>query len=306
MELANLWDSVTDVAGIRVATELDAAGITKLLRRATHSHIHSGWFLPGHWLGQPSFLVYEPSPRMNSPMSKLWGEEGLFQACLAAAADPPPFAWVQVAATANVETPLTVLAAMLAQVEEVLRQTAVTQLGWMPVNNDWPDHWLLALGFTEVNRVQTYIKRTMQLPEVKSVPGLHIRKVFPEDIPHLAQIEVDAFTPLWRHSIDGLLAAMPQAFSFDVAVLNGELVGFQLSTCAENVAHLARLTIAPTVQQQGVGSALLAHAIQGYERQHLRSISLNTQSDNLISKRLYEKFGFVPRNQWLSIWAKKL
>jgi len=306
MELANLRGSVADVTGLRVATVSDAADLTKLLRRATHSHIHSGWHLPVHWLGQPGFLVYEQPQRANSLMNKFLGEDLLLQACLAAAADPSPFAWVQVAAIGKVEAPLSLLAAMMAQAEETLRQTAVTQLGWMPVNNDWPDYWLAELGFTEVNRVQTYIKRTMKLPQVKSVPGLHIRPIVPEDLPYLAQIEVAAFTPLWRHSISGLAAAMHQAFSFDVALLQGELVGFQISSCAENVAHLARLTISPGVQGQGVGTALLAHAIRGYEQQHLRSVSLNTQIDNVVSKRLYDKFGFVPRNQWLSIWAKQL
>ena len=306
MELANLWGSVADVAGVRLATESDAADLVKLLRRATQCHIHSGWYLPVHWLGQPGFLVYEQPQRVNSLMKKLWGEDVLLQACLAATADPAPFAWVQVAAIANIEAPLSVLAAMLAQAEETLRQTAVTQLGWMPVNNDWPNYWLAELGFTEVNRVQTYIRRTMKLPQVKSVPGLHIRPIIPEDIPYLAQIEVAAFTPLWRHSISSLAAAMHQAYSFDVALLHGALVGFQISSCAENVAHLARLTISPGVQGQGVGSALLAHAIQGYERQHLRSVSLNTQIDNVVSQHLYDKFGFVPRNQLLSIWAKQL
>jgi ribosomal protein S18 acetylase RimI-like enzyme len=305
MELANLWHSMADVTSLRIATESDAADIDKLLRRATHSHIHSGWYLPEYWLGQPAFLVYEQPQPVNT-LKKLWGEDVLLQACLAAAADPLPFAWIQVAAIANVEAPLSVLAAMLTQAEETLRQTAVTQLGWMPANNDWPDEWLVQLGFTEVNRVQTYIKQTMKLPPVKSVPGLHIRPIIPEDLPHLAQIEVAAFTPLWRHSIDGLTAALQQACSFDVAVLHGELVGFQISSCAENAAHLARLTISPGVQQQGVGSALLAHAIQGYKQQRLRSVSLNTQIDNVASQRLYEKFGFVPRNQWLSIWAKQL
>jgi ribosomal protein S18 acetylase RimI-like enzyme len=306
MELANLWGSVDDVADIRVAKESDAADIVKLLRRSTHYHVHSGWHLPVHWLGQPSFLVYEQPQRTSSLTKKLLGESVLLQACLAATADPPPFAWVQVAAITDIETPVSVLAEMLGRAEEVLRQSAVTQLGWMPVNNDWPDDWLLELGFTENNRVQTYVKRKMKLPEIKPVPGLHIRSAILEDIPYLAQIEETTFTPLWRYSMDSLTAAMPQAFSFDVAELRGEVVGFQLSTCAENMAHLARLTIDPRVQQQGVGSALLAHAIQGYARRQLRSVSLNTQVDNVVSQRLYDKFGFIPRNQWLSIWVKQL
>jgi N-acetylglutamate synthase-like GNAT family acetyltransferase len=305
MELANLWGAAADVAHIRVATEADATDISQLLRRASHSHIHSGWYLPVHWLGRPTFVVYERPEAAHSFMHKLAGDTLTLQACLAAVADPPPAAWMQVAAIRPMDEPLTVLAAMLEQIEHSLRQTAVTQLGWMIIN-DWPTQWLTDLGFIEISRVQTYRKRDMHVPDFKGNASLLIRPAQTPDMAQLAQIEVAAFAPLWRHSASALRAALPQAYSFDVAVLNGELVGFQLSTCTDNIAHLARLTISPSAQHQGVGSTLLAHAIAGYKRQSLRSISLNTQVDNKASQRLYQKFGFTPREQWLSIWAKEL
>jgi ribosomal protein S18 acetylase RimI-like enzyme len=51
-----------------------------------------------------------------------------------------------------------------------------------------------------------------------------------------------------------------------VAEWQGRLVGFQFSTSARRRgAHLSRLTVDPAAGQ-GIGSALLAHAIEEYQR----------------------------------------
>ena len=305
MELANLWRGADATAVIRNATEADAADIFKLLHRAPYSHTHVGWHLPAQWLGRPEFLVCERPAHRSPAMRKMWGEEPTLQACLVAAANPAPVAWVHVAAVSRGLNAVAALAAMLAQLEELLWQTAVTQIAWMPVD-DWPQEWLSELGFVEVNQVQTYLKRGMDLPEIEPVVGLTIRPATTIDIPTLAQLEADTFVPLWRHSLADLSIAQEQAFSFDVALLNGEIVGFQASTCQADVAHLARLTVASMMQGQGVGTALLAHAIQSFADHLVRSVSLNTQVDNLPSQYLYEKFGFVAQNQWFSIWTKQI
>ncbi|MCB8944422.1 MAG: GNAT family N-acetyltransferase [Ardenticatenaceae bacterium] len=309
MELANHCGNSQQARGetavIRTATEEDAPDIYQLLRRATHSHIHVGWHLPIHWLGRDEFLVYEPPARGSSAMNKLWGEDLALRACLVVTANPAPTAWVHVAALRGVAEPVVVLAEMLACVEEMLRPTAVTQIAWMPVDN-WPEAWFEQLGFIEVNQIQTYFKPDLAVSDEQPAPGLSLRPARSSDVAELVQIEADTYAPLWRHSADDLAAALQQTCSFDVAELNDHIVGFQISTCDETAAHLARLTIAPTAQKRGVGTALLTHAIRGFQKQNLRSITLNTQADNVASQQLYKKFGFVARNRWFSIWAKQL
>ena len=305
MELANHWHEGLhegmDTAVIRTATANDASDIYQLLRRATNCHVHVGWHLPVHWLGRDEFLVYEPPPCKN----KFLGDGVALRACLVATANPSPVAWVHVAAIRGVAEPVSVLAAMLEQLEKVLRQTAVTRLAWMPTDN-WLDEWVQQLGFTEINHLHTYWKHDFIVPEVPSIAGLTIRPAVNKDLPQLVQIEEDAFTPLWRHSLDDLSMALSQAFSFDVAELDNRVVGFQLSTGEKTLAHLARLTISPFVQKRGLGSALLSHAIQGYQKRGLRSVSLNTQADNIASHQLYKKFGFVKKRRSFSIWAKQV
>jgi ribosomal protein S18 acetylase RimI-like enzyme len=227
------------------------------------------------------------------------------QACLAATADPAPAAWVRVACLRDVSEPEATLARMLGPVSDFLRETAVAHLAWLAIES-WPNPWLPRLGFHHYCDVETYIKNDLDLPEGRANSELTIRPVQADDIPALAAIEAAAFAPLWRHSAEALRAVQQIAFSFDVALLQGAPVGFQFSTQSEQHVHLARMTVAPQAQQQGVGSALLRHAVRAYRRRRFRYVSLNTQTDNTPSRRLYEKFGFEPSGQRYPVWLKQL
>jgi ribosomal protein S18 acetylase RimI-like enzyme len=289
-----------------MAQREDTAVLDQLLQKAAYRHVHAGWYQPSHWLGQSEFVMYvEPEQDVNSFVDKLFGRREPVRGCLVATADPPPTAWVRVAAIRRTDNSLSILTAMMGEVEKVLRHTAVTQLVWMPVTN-WPEWWFAELGFTLVNQIQTFVKDDLTVPSVDPVPDLVIRAAQVEDVNRLAEIEVIAFAPMWRHSANSLLQALRQVFSFDVALWGDELVGFQISTRNGRQAHLARITIDPTVQGQGIGTTLLAHAITTYQQRGLQSASLNTQVDNIASQPLYRKFGFMPEGQRLSIWAKTL
>ncbi len=309
MELANLWAGERGSAdGIRVATKSDAGAILRLLNTAVYSHLHVDWHLPGDWIGFPGFVVMpkEENPlRNNSLSAKLFPERGDLVACLAATADPLPAAWVRVVALANQATAESILAKMLAQVVPVLRQQGVTQLAWLTVD-EWPRSWLPKLGFTKGSCIETYVKEDRQLPEVASVPGLIIREVYSTDYEALARLEEISFAPIWRQSARALAVARPQSLSFDVALLDEQIVGYQLSAKAEAGAHLVRLTVHPGYQGLGIGSTLLKHAFAYYYRQGLYSVSLNTQIENGASRMLYLKFGFRPSQQQLPIWILDL
>lgn len=190
----------------------------------------------------------------------------------------------------------TVVGAMLDRVAGSLRDTAVTQLAWL-VAQEWPNRHLPALGFAQINQIETYVKYDLDVPQFHQAPDLIIRPVQPRDFAALAEIETIAFEPLWRMSSDTLALAQRDALCFDVAEWNGRVVGYQLCSYGANSAHLVRLTIAPQVQGQGVGSALLAQAIRTAVHDGLRYVSLNTQVDNSTSQHLYKNSAFsLPAN----------
>lgn len=305
MELANLWARERGSSdGIRVATKSDAGAILRLLNTAVFSHLHVDWHLPGDWIGSPSFVVIPKAEKPQSKSSltaKLFPERTDLTACLAATADPLPAAWVRVAALADEDAAEQILAKMLAQVVPVLHHQGVTQLAWLAVE-EWPRPLLPKLGFARGSSIETYVKEDRQLPEVASVPGLIIRQVYSTDFEALAELEEASFAPLWRQSAQALAIARPQSLSFDVALLDDEIVGYQLSAQAETGAHLVRLTVHPEKHGLGIGSALLKHAFAYYYRQGLYTVSLNTQVENSASQKLYLKFGFRPSQQRLPIW----
>jgi ribosomal protein S18 acetylase RimI-like enzyme len=135
-----------------------------------------------------------------------------------------------------------------------------------------------------------------------------IRPATTADVIRLAEIERAAFDPLWRHSQRGLLMAFREAISFDVAEVDGRIVGFQYSVGGQDglSAHLVRLTVDPEVQGRGVGSGLLRAALSGYGRMGAERVTLNTQADNHASHRLYERFGFQRLVGRADVWALDL
>lgn len=289
MELANgrQWQ-------IRRANREDAGEIGRLLRLATMRHLHSDWHLPVDWLGTPGFVVNE----------RKWpGGESEIVACLAVGADPPPAAWVRVAAVIRRARAEQWLAEMLPLTLPYLADCGVTILGWL-ANGIWPESWLAGLGFRKVNWIVTY---QLDLKAAKSTTpdSPLIRPATTDDMARLAEIERAAFEPLWRHSQRGLLVAFREAISFEVAEVDGRIVGFQYSVAGQDgtSAHLVRLTVAPEAQGHGVGSGLLSAALMRYVRLGMERVTLNTQADNHASHHLYERFGFERLIGRADVWA---
>lgn len=291
--------------GIRVATEDDAGAITGLLRDAPFTHIHADWHYPAEWLGSPSFVV-APVPDSDSSRSRLssrlFAAQKSLEACLAVAADPGPAAWVRIAAIVDKAKGRDLMAAMLSAVLGPLQKEMVAQIAWLLVE-EWPESWLPDLGFERINEVVTYSKLGTEAPQVTRPLDLLIRPAETADLAALAEIESHAFEPLWQHSEYSLALAKRQALSFDVAWVDDTPVGFQFSSSTLRGAHLSRITVDPGAQNSGIGSALLAHALEGYARQGISTVTLNTQMDNVASHNLYERFGFQQSGERFPVWS---
>lgn len=310
MESANLWSQITidNESEVRVAERADAEAITRLLRNAPYSHIHADWHYPAEWLGERSFVIIPmPANEENGSRfpAKLFRPQSALQACLAVAADPAPAAWVRLAAVASKAGGREMMASMFAAVVNPLLEQKITQIAWLLVE-DWPETWLPDLGFEHINEVITYSKLGTDIPHFTKPLNLEIRPARTADLEALAAIETRAFEPLWRHSALGLKLAKQQALSFDVAWIGDTPVAFQFSSSTLRGAHLSRITVDPSAQQSGIGSALLAHALEGYTRMGISAITLNTQLDNTASQNFYERFGFQPSGERFPVWSIRL
>lgn len=286
---------------VRLADRDDLGAIAEMMKRAPYSHIHVDWRLPRYWLDSGKFILVETTPQHDMGSGVLLG-------CLAVGADPPPAAWVRVAAVRGKQIGVVVLAEMLREAAHILQGEGVNEIGWLP-RERWPDEWMASLQFAHVDEVVTYVKYDVEIPEgIGHNEAVHVREATSQDMPQLAAIEREAFDPLWRHSVESLSLGWRQSLSFHVAELEGKVVGFQYSSDSDvqYAGHLVRLTVAPRAQRLGVGSALLRAALESYDRRGLEEASLNTQLSNEPSRRLYEKFGFRPGGHHWPVWSRRL
>lgn len=284
---------------VRRATRDDAAAIQRLLRMGGYVHIHVDWRLPGEWLGHPGFVVFDEAGRESTGRRRRRDNAGIV-GCMAVAAEPLPAAWVRVAVVEST-TAYAQAEAMFARLMAEL-DPAIDEIAWF-LTDYWPLHWLERLGFVPITDVVGYQKGDLSVPDYHTPPGLSLRPLLMEDLPALAAMEAAAFEPRWRHSADDLYRAWRKSICFDVALLEDEPVGFQFSTGGGGYAHLSRMTVRPDRQGIGIGAALLAGAIDNYRRQHVSTLSLNTQAENHASRRLYERFGYRPTGYSYPVWS---
>jgi [ribosomal protein S18]-alanine N-acetyltransferase len=116
--------------------------------------------------------------------------------------------------------------------------------------------------------------------------------MMPYDLPAVAEVDASAFELVWQNQLSVLERAYPQAIWATVAEKEGRVIGYQLSTRNPIGVHLARLAVKPTLQGKGLGYALVSNLIQQAALRGLSHLTVNTQSDNATSLRLYQRMGF--------------
>lgn len=100
--------------------------------------------------------------------------------------------------------------------------------------------------------------------------------------------------PLWNEDAQ-FFATDPPTDSI-VAVIDGAVVGYvkvRQSTLASNahVAMIGGLAVDPTVQNQGLGAALIERAIEEATTRGATVLRLRVLGTNAVAQRLYERCG---------------
>ena len=84
------------------------------------------------------------------------------------------------------------------------------------------------------------------------------------------------------------------------------VVGYIEGESQVTLAHINRIAVHPRYQGRGVGALLLQDALDGFWRLGAERVTLNTQSDNDSSQRLYHRFGFKPTGDVVIAWELEL
>jgi ribosomal-protein-alanine N-acetyltransferase len=159
------------------------------------------------------------------------------------------------------------------------------------VLHDWFQPLLEQSGFVQTNEVVFY-EWSGSAGVLDLDRDLTLRRVRQSDMPEIEKIDHDAFAPAWQNSIDTLSTASSLSTYATVCELEGELVGYQISTASALGAHLARLAVKQVHQRRGVGRALVVDMLKHIARRGFDRVTVNTQADNLNSQQLYHSLGF--------------
>jgi len=263
---------------VRAAIQGDQNQIDTLIEKGYLVHRHLDWRRPQEWLNSDPFLVFE----MN----------GKIEAIMACPSEPPGIAWMRVFASRDwmhVEAAWQRLWSGTTQYFESHAGGKVVVISMQM----WLHELLRKSGFHIRQEILMLNRSLLNLPKSETHPDVTIRKMEYSDLPQAAETDAAAFNLLWQNSLETLRRALPQASLATVAIFKGRVIGYQISTSNPVGGHLARLAVLPEWQGQGIASMLVANLLGFMAGQGAQMITVNTQSDNQVSRLLYKKLGFI-------------
>jgi ribosomal-protein-alanine N-acetyltransferase len=261
-----------------------------LMAAARWRHSHLDWLDAGDLVGASPFL--------------LTLERGRPAGCLACPPDPPGVAWIRVFAGGWGLPAEEAWDAMWP-----LARGAAMKLGAHIAAALTAEPWMAALltgsGFAVANQV-VFLEHRGRGGEPALPAGVRLRDYRPSDLAQVLAVDQRAFEGPWLYSRSVLAAALEQAASVTVLEVEGVIAGYQLSTASALGAHLARLAVDPVLQGRGYGRALVEGLVYEFGLRGFDRVSVNTQSDNAASLRLYRRLGFRDTGQSYPVYTLSL
>jgi ribosomal-protein-alanine N-acetyltransferase len=120
-----------------------------------------------------------------------------------------------------------------------------------------------------------------------------IRRMTLDDLVQVIAIDRASFSLPWpERSFRFEITDNPAGWCW-VAELDDQVVGTLVLWLIMDVAHIASIATHPDFRRQGIGRALLIHALAAAEEQGARSAHLEVRAGNLSAQDLYRRFGFA-------------
>ena len=261
---------------VRTADLSDHQQLSNLIFFETHLHRHLDWRSPLEWLGDPFYWALEEGRQITAALACPTEVEGI--------------AWVRLFVYTGRWFPEDAWSMLWPTARETIGLSGgatVAAIAMQP----W---FQKVLGENEFeNRQQIVMLEWQYQPwTVSRADGVHIRRMIEADIPAATVTDHASFDPLWHNSFETLQRAFSQSLFATVAESADGIIGYQLTTGHGQRAHLARLAVQPSMQGRGIGRALLSDLFANLMRIGTTRLSVNTQSDNKISLKLYKNMGF--------------
>lgn len=267
----------------------DFQALVHFLDWSAYVHRHLDWRPTMEWLGTQPFWIMVQRDRIV--------------AALAIPEEPGEPLWIRLFAVAGQVDPAEALQALLAAAGPSLRQIQPPGTITALALQDWMGLTLMKCGIPHRQDVIVlrWHPRDIQRPLLPD--GIQIRSMHFTDLAEVARIDNAAFEDIWRCSVRSVEMSYQSADYASVLTLDGQIAGFQTSSQTQYGAHLARLAVSPLYQGKRFGRLLVEDMLAEYTDRGLFRITVNTQSDNLISQSLYQSLGFLPTGERFPVHA---
>jgi ribosomal protein S18 acetylase RimI-like enzyme len=280
---------ITQLA-LRPALQSDHSAIANLMYFEPHVHRHLDWRGPLEWLGAPEYWVLEQGDSII--------------AALACPPDPEGVAWLRFFSHASSVSAETAWNLLWQNAASILRSQNLL-VGAITVS-DWFNTLLSESGFLKTQQIVVLEHDDAEFQQLPIPANLILRPMTEHDLPVVAEVDKAGFALLWRNSQQALHAGFNQAGFATVAQLNGEIIGYQISTRNAFGVHLARLAVLPRLQGRGIGYLLVQDLLIQSRRSGLYRLTVNTQNDNRVSLALYKRIGFEITGERYSVYTYQL
>jgi ribosomal protein S18 acetylase RimI-like enzyme len=272
---------------VRPARPEDHQQISNLIYYEPRLHRHLDWRSPLDWLGAPFYWALDDGQQITAALACPPEVEGI--------------AWVRLFVYSGSWS--------AEDAWQVLWHTARTEIarqGGARVAVIAMQTWfqqILAAGGFETRQSIVMLEWQYQPWGARAAQDVRIRKMTEADLLEVTRVDAAAFDPLWQNSLETLRKAYSQSLIATVAETSAGLIGYQLSTGGGQRAHLARLAVSPAVQGRGVGRALVNDLFATLAHNGVYKLSVNTQSDNEASLRLYRHMGFLRTGEQYPVYT---
>ena len=257
---------------------------------ACRQHRHLDWHSPYDWLGYQPFWLLIKNQRIAAAM--------------ACPADPPGIAWVRLFAISPHLRPLPAWNILIQKVAEDFTGGQSVLFASIALQK-WYSDLLLEAGY-HLHQHIVVLSWAGGIPSKPDPSPLHIREMLPQDLLRVRHIDQVSFEPIWQNSLDVITRSYKMSNYATVVELDGEIVGFQISSYSFDNAHLSRLAVLPNLQRKGIGRALVNSLIYHFIHDlEIRRITVNTQSDNHSSLALYDHIGFLLTGERFPVYILK-
>ncbi|MEM1619193.1 MAG: ribosomal protein S18-alanine N-acetyltransferase [Fervidicoccaceae archaeon] len=123
--------------------------------------------------------------------------------------------------------------------------------------------------------------------------SVSFRRAEYRDVPKLVEIEERCFGRSEAYGSSQLSALLRCAFLFEVAEVEGEVVGYAVGLLEEGrLAHLISVAVDPAHRRRGIGRALVRRFIEEAERSGAEIAYLEVSERNRAAMSLYSSLGF--------------